>query len=162
VTAPTTTATATDRIEEQVRLPQPPARVWRALTDPAELGAWFGMNIRSATITPGGQVLGSISSPGYEHVVIDLLIEEMVPEQRFSWRWHPHALERGADYSAEARTLVEFTLEPAADGGTLLRVTETGFEALPASRRQIALVGNAKGWVGQLQKRIPAYLASTA
>jgi len=157
----TTTATSTsDRIEEQVLLHAPRARVWRALTNPEELGAWFGVNLAGATIAPGAQVTGNITSPGYEHVVFQVLIEEMVPERRFAWRWHPHAIDPAVDYSAEPRTLVAFTLEDAPDGGTLLRVVESGFDALPAARRATAFLGNSGGWRAQLQKRLPAYLAS--
>ncbi len=162
--APTTTATdrSANRIEEQVRLPQPPARVWRALTDPVELGTWFGANLTGATIAVGAHVLGHMTHTGYEHVMLDLKIEEMVPPRRFAWRWHPHAIEANVDYAGEARTLVEFTLEPTPDGGTLLRVVESGFDKLPADRRATALLGNTKGWTGQLTKRLPAFLASAA
>jgi uncharacterized protein YndB with AHSA1/START domain len=159
----TTTITPTNssgQIEEQVVLPSPRARVWRALTNADELGAWFGVNLAGATIAAGAQVTGHITSPGYEHVVFDAIIEEMVPEQRFAWRWHPHAIERGVDYSAEPRTLVSFTLEDAPGGGTLLRVEESGFDALPAARRESAFLGNSGGWRAQLQKRLPAWLAS--
>lgn len=154
------TATATaDRIEEQVTLAAPRARVWRALTDPAELGAWFGMNLAGATIAPGAHVKGPITIPGYEHVVFDAIIEELVPEQRFSWRWHPHAVDLSVDYSAEPRTLVTFTLEDAAGGGTLVRVVESGFRGLPESRRHSAFLGNSAGWKGQLTENLPGYLA---
>lgn len=159
----TTTAiptTSSDRIEEQVRLHAPRARVWRALTDPDELGAWFGVNLAGATIAPGAQVVGRITHPGYEHITFDVTIAEMVPERRFAWRWHPHAIDPAVDYSAEPRTLVAFTLEDAPDGGTLLRVVESGFDALPAERRAPALLGNSGGWRAQLQQRLPAYLAS--
>jgi len=172
VTSPTTSPTAspttptmdaaaaTDRIEEQVRIHAPRARVWRALTNPDELGAWFGANIAGATIEPGAHVVGRITIPGYEHVPFDIVIAEMEPERRFAWRWHPHALDPSVDYSAEPRTLVAFTLEDAPDGGTLLRVVESGFAALPADRRVPAFAGNTSGWRGQLQKRLPAYLAA--
>ena len=156
-TIPTRTG---DRIEEQVVLAAPRARVWRALTNADELGAWFGVNLAGATISPGARVRGNITSPGYEHVVFDALIEEMVPERRFAWRWHPHAIDPAVDYAAEPRTLVAFTLEDAPDGGTLLRVEESGFDALPAARRESAFLGNSGGWRAQLQKRLPAWLAS--
>ena len=161
-TSPTTDAATdvADRIEEQVLLPAPRDRVWRALTNPAELGAWFGASIAGATIAPGAHVVGRITIPGYEHVAFDVRIEEMVPERRFAWRWHPSAIDPAADYSAEPRTLVTFTLEDAPGGGTLLRVVETGFAALPADRRTSAFAGNSSGWRGQLQKRLPAYLAA--
>jgi uncharacterized protein YndB with AHSA1/START domain len=107
-------------------------------------------------------VIGRIVLPGYEHLAFDVTIEEMVPERRFAWRWHPSATDPGVDYSAEPRTLVTFTLEDAPDGGTLLRVVESGFDSLPAARRAAAFLGNSKGWQGQLQKRLPAFLSSTA
>lgn len=160
MTTSTTPTSSSDRIEEQVRLRAPRARVWRALTTADELGAWFGAQLVGATIAPGAHVVGRITHPGYEHITFDVTIEEMVPERRFSWRWHPHALDPAVDYSAEPRTLVTFTLEDAPDGGTLLRVVESGFDALPAARRAPALLGNGSGWRGQLQKRLPAYLAS--
>ena len=157
--SPTPTASA-NHIEEQVTLPSPRARVWRALTNPEELGAWFGANLGGASIAPGAHVKGQITIPGYEHVPFDIIIEDMVPEERFAWRWHPYAVDAGVDYSAEPRTLVTFTLEDAAGGGTLVRVVESGFDALPAARRGVAFRSNSSGWTGQLTKRLPAYLAS--
>jgi uncharacterized protein YndB with AHSA1/START domain len=151
---------SSDRVEEQVLLQASRARVWRALTTPEELGAWFGVNLTGQAITPGAHVVGHFTIPGFEHVKFDVIVDEIVPERRFAWRWHPHAIEPKVDYSAEPRTLVRFTLEDAPGGGTLLRVVETGFDALPAARRMPALLGNSSGWRGQLQKRLPAYLAS--
>lgn len=156
----TTTIPTSDRIEEQVVLDAPRARVWRALTSAGELGTWFGANLAGAVIAPGARVTGNITSPGYEHVVIDLIIEEVVPEERFSWRWHPHAIDAAADYSAEPRTLVAFTLEDAPGGGTRLTVVESGFGAIPEARRATAFAGNSGGWRAQLHKRLPAYLAA--
>jgi uncharacterized protein YndB with AHSA1/START domain len=161
-TTPDSTPTATDRIEEQVKLHAPRARVWRALTTAEELGAWFGANLTGATIARGAQVLGRFTIPGHEHLMFDVLIEEMEAERRFAWRWHPNATDASVDYAAEPRTLVTFTLEDTPDGGTLLRVVESGFEGVAAARRTAALLGNSKGWAGQLHKRLAAYLASAA
>ena len=159
MTTMTTPTTYSDRIEEQVLLHAPRARVWRALTNADELGAWFGVNLAGATIAPGAQVVGRITIPGYEHITFEVTIVEMVPERRFAWRWHPNAVDLTVDYSADARTLVTFTLEDAPNGDTLLRVVESGFDALPAARRTAAFLGNSSGWRGQLQKRLPAFLA---
>lgn len=159
----TTTITPTrsgDRIEEQVVLNASRARVWRALTTAEELGAWFGVDLAGATIAPGVQLRRHMTITGYEHVVFDATIEEVVPEQRFAWRWHPHAIDTTVDYSGETRTLVTFTLEDAPEGGTLLRVVETGFDAIPAARREAAFLGNSNGWRSQLHKRLAGYLAS--
>ena len=154
----TTPTTASNSIEEQVLLPTSRERVWRALTNAEEFGAWFGANLKGATIAPGAHVVGQITIPNYEHVTFDIIVEEMVPERRFAWRWHPHAVEKGVDYSAEPRTLVTFTLEDAAGGGTLVRVVESGFRGLPEWRRDSAFRGNSGGWRGQLTGNLPAYL----
>jgi uncharacterized protein YndB with AHSA1/START domain len=159
-TASSTAPTGSDSIEEQVLLSHPRSRVWRALTTPEEFGAWFGVNLTGQTIAPGARVRGMTTIPNYEHVAFDIIVDEVVPEERFAWRWHPSAIEKGVDYSAETRTLVTFTLEDTADGGTILSVVESGFSKLPAERRAIAFSGNSKGWTGQLTKRLPAYLAS--
>jgi len=163
VTTPTispASSASSDQIEEQVRLHAPRARVWRALTNADELGAWFGANLVGETLAPGTHVRRHMSMPGYEHVPFDVIIEEVVPEERFAWRWHPHALDPSVDHSAEPRTLVTFLLEDAPDGGTLLRVIEAGFDGVAAGRRAAAFLGNTNGWHGQLHKRLPAYLAS--
>jgi uncharacterized protein YndB with AHSA1/START domain len=154
------TADSTDRIEDEVRLPQPQARVWRALTNPTELGAWFGVDLTGATIAPGARVNGRFTIPGHEHHSFDVTIETVEPERRFAWRWHPSASDASVDMSKEPRTLVTFTLESTPDGGTLLRVVETGFSGLAAARRTASLLGNTKGWQAQLHTRLSGYLAS--
>jgi len=40
-----TMTTNTDRIEKQILLRAPRARVWRALTDADEFGSWFGVKL---------------------------------------------------------------------------------------------------------------------
>jgi uncharacterized protein YndB with AHSA1/START domain len=118
------------------------------------------VNLAGATIAPGARVARNFTIPGHEQLVFDVTIEEMVAERRFAWRWHPHAIDPAADYSAEPRTLVTFTLEDAPGGGTLLKVVESGFDQVPEARRMAAFQGNSGGWKSQLHKRLPAYLAS--
>ncbi|MET1110542.1 MAG: SRPBCC domain-containing protein, partial [Allosphingosinicella sp.] len=64
--------------------------------------------------------------------------------------WHPYAVDPDKDYSAEPQMRVEFRLEPA-DEGTRLTVVESGFDALPAERRDEALRSNTGGWEEQMQ-----------
>ena len=154
------TPSSTDRIEEQVLLHASRARVWRALTDPREFGAWFGVRLPDdATFTPGATVRGQLTYPGYEHVTLEITIADVVPESRFAWRWHPNATDPAADYSAEPLTLCTFTLEDAPNDSTLVRLVESGFDALPPSRRASAFASNARGWTSQM-KRIAQYLAA--
>jgi uncharacterized protein YndB with AHSA1/START domain len=150
--------TTTDRIEKRVPLRAPRARVWRALADSTEFGRWFQVSF-TEPFRPGATLAGRITYPGYQHLVVQLTIEEMVDERRFSYRWHPHAVQPGVDYSGEPTTLVTFTLEDA-EGGTLLTVVESGFDRIPAARRAEALGANEGGWTEQV-KAIEAHLGRT-
>jgi uncharacterized protein YndB with AHSA1/START domain len=151
-----TSPASTDRIEKQIRLNAPRARVWRALTDTREFGQWFGVKL-SGTVIPGAKLRGPITSPGYEHVTFEATVETVEPEVRFAFRWHPYAIEPGTDYSVEPTTLVVFTLEEI-DGGTLLTVVESGFDKIPPSRQAKAFEINSKGWASQMEN-IKRYLA---
>ena len=140
----------TDRIERKVVLKAPRARVWRALTDAEEFGRWFGVDLTGRRFAPGTRVTGAITHPGYEHVTMEITIEKMEPERLFSWRWHPHAVEPGVDYSQEPTTLVVFTLEEIREG-TRLTVVESGFDQVPLARRAHAYRMNDGGWAQQLE-----------
>ena len=151
--------TSTDRIEKVVHLDAPPSRVWRALTDVRQFNAWFGSAL-TGVFTPGAEVSGKLTFRNFEHVTMTLWIETMEPERRFSFRWHPYAIEPGVDYSAEPTTLVSFTLDEAG-GGTRLTIVESGFDAIPVARRAIAFSTNSAGWDGQA-KNLDRFLTAGA
>jgi uncharacterized protein YndB with AHSA1/START domain len=138
-----------DRIEKQIELKAPRSRVWRALTDYREFSAWFRVNLESPFV-PGQTSRGQITYPGYEHVQMEVVVQKMEPEHLFSYTWHPYAIEPGVDYSEETPTMVEFTLKEIT-GGTLLTVTESGFQKLPPSRRAEAFRMDSEGWSEQLE-----------
>ena len=146
------------KIEKRIELAAPVARVWRALTDHREFGQWFGVKLTNAFV-PGQPSRGHITYPGYEHVIMEVVVQKMEPERLFSYTWHPYAIDPKTDYSKETPTLVEFRLEPAADGGTLLSVTESGFENIPPNRRAEAFRMNEGGWATQM-KSIERHVAS--
>jgi uncharacterized protein YndB with AHSA1/START domain len=145
-----------DRIEKQIELKAPVSRVWRALTDSREFGEWFRVNIE-VPFVPGQPAQGQILHPGYEHVTWRAVIQAMEPERLFSFTWHPYSVDPAMDYSPETPTLVEFRLKPTATG-TLLMVTELGFDRIPAHRRLEAFRRNDGGWTQQM-KNIEAYVA---
>ncbi|MEO6444047.1 MAG: SRPBCC family protein [Gemmatimonadaceae bacterium] len=156
----TTTPAATtysDRIEKQVTFDAPRARVWRALTDVTQFNAWFGVSL-SSPFAPGAEVSGKLNIRNYEHMTLTIWIETMEPERFFSFRWHPYAIEEGVDYSSEPTTLVSFTLNDVG-GGTQLTIVESGFDALPESRRAKAFTMNSNGWAGQ-SENIRKFLAA--
>ena len=141
--------TTSDRIEKQVLLRVPKSRVWRALTEAQEFGAWFRVNLQGR-FAVGERIRGKITYPGYENLTMDVTVERMDKEKLFSFRWHPGAVDPKVDYSKEPSTLVEFRLEEVA-GGTMLTVVESGFDQLPPERREEAFRGNEKGWAIQME-----------
>src|SRR3954452_13837842 len=139
----------TDRIEKSIVLRAPRSRVWRALADTKEFGAWFGVAL-TGSFAEGATVRGNITYPGYEHLTMEVVVERMQPERFFSYRWHPYAIDPKVDYSAEPATLVEFSLEEA-EGGTRLTIVESGFDRIPAARRADAFRMNDGGWSEQIK-----------
>lgn len=145
-----------DRIEKTIELKAPVSRVWRALTDHREFGAWFRAELKGPFVA--GQVTrGRVTYPGYEHLQWEATVQKIEPERLFSFTWHPYAVGPGTDYSKEPPTLVEFTLEPTKTG-TLLRLVESGFDKLPAKRRDEAFRMNENGWAIQMDN-IAGHLA---
>jgi uncharacterized protein YndB with AHSA1/START domain len=138
-----------DRIEKSVPLAAPVERVWRALTEPAEFGAWFRAEL-DAPFERGKTTGGRMTYPGYEHLRWKAEVETMEAPRLFSFRWHPYAIDPEVDYSSEPMTLVEFRLEAEGDG-TRLTVTESGFGALPPHRRTEALPITDAGWAHQMR-----------
>lgn len=145
-----------NRIEKRIELRAPVGRVWRALTDHTEFGAWFGVKLESPFV-PGQVSRGQITYPRYEHLTLEVVVQEMEPERLFSFTWHPYAVDLQKDYSKETPTLVEFRLEETADG-TLLTVTESGFDKIPSDRRLEAFRRNDSGWAEQMES-IEKYVA---
>src|SRR5437660_707954 len=137
-----------DSIEREVSLPVPPARVWAALTQADQLGAWFGTQA-SIDLRPGGEVVftwdGSIGPRGTSRGVI----ETVEPTQRFAFRWQARPGE-------PPMTRVEFTLEPHVEG-TRLFVVESGFASLPPELRTHE--SHVEGWQRELGD-LEQYLAA--
>jgi uncharacterized protein YndB with AHSA1/START domain len=146
-------------IEKHVEIQAPVSRVWQALTDHREFGEWFRVKL-DGPFAAGQVSRGHITYPGYEHLKWEVMIREMVAERLFSFTWHPYAIDPDIDYSSEPTTLVEFRLEPK-DGGTLLVVTESGFDAIPRERRFEAYRMNEGGWAEQM-KNIETHVAGAA
>jgi len=138
-----------DRIEKRIELKAPVSRVWRAITDYREFGEWFRVKLDGPFVA-GAASTGHITYPGYEHLKWEAVVQKMEPERLFSFTWHPFAVDPKMDYSKEAPTLVEFRLEKTATG-TLLVLTESGFDKIPAERRLEAFQRNDGGWTAQMK-----------
>jgi len=146
------------KVEKQVEIMAPVAKVWDALTDHEKFGTWFRVRLEGPFVA-GEASQGYITWPGYEHIRWVATVKEIVPEKLFSFTWHPYAVDPAVDYSQEEPTLVEFRLEPTASG-TRVTVTESGFEKVPEARRAEAFRMNDGGWTQQV-KNIEEYVLGT-
>lgn len=156
---------STDRIAKQVLLRAPLGRVWRAISDADEFGSWFGAQFDGPFVA-GATVTGVITPTSidkdvarqqepYTGQVDTWEIVAVEPQRRLAFRWHPIPVEPEGD-PQEPATLVEFTLTEEPDG-TLLRIVESGFDAISPERRRSALEGNSQGWAIQV-KLVQKYL----
>ena len=163
-------AGSTDRIEKRVLLRASRERVWRAISDSKQFGSWFGVEF-DAQFAAGTSIIGKIvpttvdadvakSQQPYKGFRFEFVIDRIEPMRLFSFRWHPFAVESGVDYSKEPSTLVAFELQEVKDG-TMLTVTESGFDQIPLERRAKAFAANEGGWTAQM-KLIEKYLAQHA
>ena len=159
-----------NRIEKRVELRAPIARVWKAISEPGEFGKWFGVDLEGE-FAPGRTIKGTWRGGFNEEMIMEAqkksglkpakikipgprapfgIIQGIEPEKYFSFLWTPFGIDAEADPEREEKTLVEFRLEPAA-GGTLLTIAESGFEKIPAHRRQRAYIMNQGGWAAQAE-----------
>ena len=160
----------TDQIRKQIFLKASRERVWRAIGDAAEFGKWFGIRFDAPFVQGGrltGRIVPTIADPEvarlqkpHEGKKCDITIERIQPLHVLSFRWHPYDIDPNVDHSTEPTTLVEFVLEDK-PGGTLLTITESGFESIPIERRAQAFKANAGGWEHQT-KLIQKYLQMMA
>ena len=147
---------APNSIEKRIELHAPVSRVWRALTDHEEFGEWFKVKLDGPFVA-GQPSRGRLTWPGYEHIRWEVFVQTIEPERLFSFTWHPYAVDPNVDYSGETPTLVQFRLEPI-PAGTLLTLTESGFDKVPAHRRDEAFRKDDGGWAQQL-KNIEAHVS---
>ena len=161
---------STDRIEKKVLLRAPHARVWKAISDSSQFGAWFGVKF-DAPFVAGKVMIGSMTGTTVDAEIaarqlqhkgrpFEFVIDRIEPMRLFSFRWHPFAIEVNVDYSKEPTTLVTFELEEVADG-TMLTISESGFDRIPLGRRASAFARNDAGWTAQA-KLIEKFIAHAA
>jgi uncharacterized protein YndB with AHSA1/START domain len=114
-----------DMIEREVVVPAPPADVWPALADSAEISAWFGADAE-VEVVPGGS--GVFRWPdGTERRAV---VEDVEPGRRLSFRWLPFQRTAGGRVVMVPSTRGELTLDEV-DGGTRVRVVEHSTSARP-------------------------------
>ncbi|HEY1957523.1 MAG TPA: SRPBCC family protein [Polyangiaceae bacterium] len=159
-----------DKIEKHVVLRAPVSRVWRAITDAKEFGRWFGLKL-DGEFAVGKAITGTFPAAMDEAMIIEAqkragvapskvkfpapgsvfcTVERIEPERLFSFRWIPYGVDAEIDPASEPTTLVEFRLA-AVPEGTALTIVESGFDRVPAHRRERALRMNDGGWAAQAE-----------
>ena len=123
-------------VEKVLELDVTVEKVWSAITDPAELALWFG-DEAELDLRPGGDA----AMTWEDHGRYAMRVEEVDPPRRLVWSW---VHEPGVAFEDAPATRVEWTLTPRDDGGTTLRLCETGFRT-DLHHRQ-----NTEGWDAEL------------
>jgi uncharacterized protein YndB with AHSA1/START domain len=143
------TDASTDLIDREITIQAPPEDVWAALTEPEAVGTWFGTGAPAKVdLRVGGEMVVDHGPYGSYVMVV---VEVDVP-RAFAYRWA--SAYPGVPATEENSTLVRFTLDPV-DGGTLLRVVESGFDALviPPDREEAAgYASHQQGWADVVGK----------
>jgi uncharacterized protein YndB with AHSA1/START domain len=136
--------TGMSRIDRTIEINAPQERVWRALTNAADLATWFKVTF-DGPVAAGSEVWMTTMSPGHEGQRFKVRFTELTAPRRFAWQWHPGAVDPHVDYDKEPWTTVTFTLEPSGRG-TRLSVSETGFNEISIARRAKVFADNTGGW----------------
>ena len=127
-----------DEVRREVVVEAPLERVWRAITEADQLVHWFPDKIAEVDLRPGGAIRIEWQDGEFDDGTIDVV----EAPSRFAFRWH------GAGFDSP-ETLVEFTLEPTADG-TRVVVIENGFSKVREEKRESAWHDNDGGWAKEL------------
>ncbi len=147
-----------DVIRKEITLRANLPKVWRAISDADEFGQWFGVRF-DGPFEAGKSMTGHITptvvndeiaahQKPYEGMPFAMVVEAIEPQTLFAFRWHPYAIDKDKDYSAEPMTLVSFALNEV-EGGVHLTITESGFDKIPLMRRAEAFRMNDGGWQAQ-------------
>jgi uncharacterized protein YndB with AHSA1/START domain len=148
-----------DRIYETITLRAARGRVWRAISEHREFGAWFGATFEQR-FSPGATVTGILTPPpagsevatsgrARDRMPVELTVEELEPDHRVAFRWRPRALGQTAAGAREPATRVELQLENDPEG-VVLTVTES-FEALPRAGRASVTALHQTGWTERIE-----------
>lgn len=143
--------TLTDSIERTLTLNATPDTVWPALATKEGVCRWFCDSI-DGDWSPGQTVKLKWGDFG-----VTAKVQDVDPKTLVSYRWVPGSPDDSLPFSDDYTTLVEFRLSPS-DGGSVLRVTESGFSRLPKEHWERCLSDNSQGWDEELAKLVGLFV----
>lgn len=142
-----------EQIVVEYSFSQSPAKVWRALTEPDLLAGWLMPN----DITPvAGHKFNFRSQPmGDWNGIVDCEVLEVIPGKKLVYTWNGGS-SKNESYGHKLETTVTWTLEPQAQGGTLLKLVHHGFHP-----DDFAFKAMGQGWMS-MGSRIEQVLGRAA
>jgi uncharacterized protein YndB with AHSA1/START domain len=124
-------------IEREIRVEATPEVVYEVVSSPEHLCAWWPDEV---DLDPKPGATGTVTFRQDNGKMVEpLTVVEADPPRRFSFRW----AYTDEPATAENSVLVTFDLIPA-DGGTLLRFAETGYDE--ADKSDDLLADHTSGW----------------
>jgi uncharacterized protein YndB with AHSA1/START domain len=139
--------TDTQSIRMEYDLPHPPAKVWRALTDPELVAKWLLPNDLRADVGHAFKFKAAEPTPWWDGIVdCEVLAVELHKRLQYTWKGGPKKL--------QIDTVVTWTLTPTGAGGTKLAMEHSGFLA----SNKFAYDGAIQGWQGMLGGKLPRVL----
>jgi uncharacterized protein YndB with AHSA1/START domain len=145
----------TESIVVDYNLNEPPAEVWRALTEPKLLAEWLMENDIQPVV---GHRFNFRAEPrGDWDGVVYCEVREVDAPHRLVYSWQGGS-DKNESYGHRLDTVVTWTLTPTASGGTLLKLNHHGFNA-----NDFAYTAMGQGWQRMVTaEKMTRILAGTA
>jgi uncharacterized protein YndB with AHSA1/START domain len=129
-------------------LAYPPAKVWRALTEPELLAKWLMTTDMEPVVGKNFTFKQPTAAGGRWDGIVNCEVKEIELHKRLRYSWGGGGLD----------TMVTWTLAPTPKGGTLLRLEHSGFA--PSDKQ--AFEGAKMGWQWMAGKRLPDVLVQVS
>jgi uncharacterized protein YndB with AHSA1/START domain len=143
-------------IEREIHIDASPEVVFDVVSSPEHLREWWPDEAEYAAEVGASGRIGFGDSP-QDRTWVQFTVVEAIPPKLFSFRWTHDEGETAAPGNS---FLVRFELEPAAGGGTVLRLIETGFRERGWDEAKVAAeyADHVSGW-DYFLPRLPPYAA---
>ncbi len=144
-----------DVIEMEIVISAPKAQVYSAIAETEQIVKWFPEGIEGS-LTPGQEPILDFGEYGRHRIYV----ENAKPTDYFAFRWIPGSVKSAGfldDVRTQPNTLVEFSLSEI-QGGTLVKLKESGFASLPPEYYEKSINDNTGGWE-YMMDRLTKYLA---
>ena len=138
-----------EKIEKKVSINAPAEKVWKALTEPKQLGEWMMMPTTFEPVVGKEftfKAEGMEGWDGYFHCIV----REVEVNKKLVYTWNSGMI--------NAETLVTILISETG-GQTELTLIHTGWENLPAEMRSQMIDGHSKGWDERFVKKLSELLS---